>query len=471
MLPQFCCASPQTLEHGADDDQETALLSYDPKVVPAGFQPVLVWQFLPPKGILLDMVSFFTNPVNHAYHVFVFVKHGDILFASAVGTFLAFTVIMQFVFISCLDNMAGLTILGAFILSGKRGLYTMGIGKSMAISRLMLAPATGLVTPYGMSLQADLSLLTFLSVGGGLVTSALSIAQAVIEEELGAGIKDSTQVTSRSGFGGIHEGGKVVAKQQYPTLWTVVGLHRKVGVLAELALFAVASYVLHPVFPLAFYLISAVTNAAGQRSGEGMLCNIMVEILNVPGLWFPAKASPFGALRNPNFVLKPSFAIALRLIALPVLAVALDFPSGIADYYTLDRPMGGEVLRNGFVSPAVAVSHAAGSCITSMVSGSLAKCVLPANEMSPGSQLLHALLLALVCLLVPLHLAGTLGLLVCSPSFFKATADEGLIEKAEDKQHQIEVWAEARSKFLEAAGLCEVWRSGRELQFAEEAKY
>lgn len=169
--------------------------------------------------------------------------------------------------------------------------------------------------------------------------------------------------------------------------------------------------------------------------------------------------------------LKPSIAIALRLIGLPLLAITLHLPSGIVDHYTLGRPMGRHVLQQGLIFPAAAVSHAAQTCVTSMGSGFQARCVLPASEMSPGSQLLHALLLALVCLLVPLHLVGTLGLLCCSSSYSQTEADEGFIKMAFDKQAQIEAWAAARSKMLEGAGLCEIWRAEQKLQRAEEADH
>ncbi|CAE7684657.1 unnamed protein product [Symbiodinium microadriaticum] len=329
-------------------------------------------------------------------------------------------------------------------LSLARGVPTRAWNQMLGAERIIEAPSTGLIGPYGASLL-QLTPLQAASCLYGLYSSAKAMAEGRLQEEVNSGAK----------------AGAAALKAVRPVKAAMLTAWYFGAFAAELAGFAVASATLHPILTMPGYFLA--NGAAGCWVGSAEFLNavagscLMVAFAMAGAQTKSLLPNTIGAApRGPGLL--SAVCILIRFISWTALCL-LDLPQGVAPLGSLGRPMGLPVLREKFLEPAAA-SWEAVACFTSNFwisvepeanATSIASteevgfgdCGWPTSgELSSASTLFNTCLFLLAVVLVALHMCIVVGMLLFNPIYACGAENPSLKEELEAKQREINDFAE-----------------------------
>eukprot|EP00439_Symbiodinium_sp_Y106_P073568 s2010_g13.t3 len=416
--------------HEPASDLERVLIPSLAMAVPEGYDPVVAFKLCPPGGIMFQLGLYIFDIINDVVQIGTFVYHGDFWFAAFMVVFIGLSLLLTF------TNMATASHLKRFDPLGEAKLMLM-------CERVVEAPGTGLIGPYGASLLA-LTPLQAASALYGLISSAKAMAEGRLDQEAAVG-SVSMQSYSLKAVRPVKAG--------MLTAWYF-------GAFAgELAAFAVVSATLHPLVTLPGYALGALANGAAEWSGgEGYLWMAAFSCMMVALAMAGAQTRSFTKYKTPEgpgFI--PALFILCRLCAWAALC-GLDLPQGLLPLGSLGRPMGFPVLREKFLEPAAACREAL-LCFTSqmwMTTETEANstvmsfsaevgfhaCSWPATrELNPPSAIFNTCLLFLAVVLVPIHMCVVVAMLFLNPLYACGADNRDLKEEVKAKQVEIDEFA------------------------------
>eukprot|EP00439_Symbiodinium_sp_Y106_P071147 s123_g12.t1 len=469
-------------------------------VLPEGYEPVVPFKLCPPGGLFLELGVYLFDILNDAIQILTFLRHGDFFFAGFMVFFIVLNCLAT-IFQANKDSESR-QVLQPFSLlreaqrSLARKVPTEPWTKMLYWERVIEAPGTGLIGPYGASLLS-LTPLQAASALYGLLGSAKAMAEGRLDFEADVGIE------------------VYALKAVCPAKAMMVSAWYFVAFAAELAAFALVSATLHPLATLPGYLLGAVANgvaawsagsdrflvltasscvlvstamAGGQTqsfwqshifAGPGPGCIpaafILIRFFTWAGLCFldlPHGLLPLGSLGRPmGFpVLQAKF---LRPAAACREALVCFTSQTLLPLGSLGRPMGFPVLQAKFLRPAAACREAlvcftsqtwittetkTNSTITSFSAEmGFHACSWPATEeLSTASTIFNSCLLFLAVVLVPLHMCIVLTMLVLNPTYGCRVDNLCLKEEVKAKQVEIDAFAEQNEEMNggEYAELC-----------------
>ncbi|CAE7561913.1 unnamed protein product [Symbiodinium necroappetens] len=418
-------------------------------MAPEGYKPVFAFSFCLPAGIFFQLATYIFDMGNDAVQIATFILHRDFWFAGFMGVFVVLSFLATVVGMHEYSKLKRFDPLTEARLSLARGVTTEAWEGMLAAERVIEAPSTGLIGPYGASLL-QLTPLQAASCLYGLYSSAKAMAEGRLDLEVNTGA----------------EAGAAALRAVRPVKAAMLTAWYFGAFAAELAAFAVASATLHPVLTLPGYLLGAVANgAAAWWSGASQILGVAVySCLGVGYAMAGLQTKSF--LKNseatgaggggPGSI--PALWILMRFISWTALCL-LDLPQGLLPLGSLGRPMGLPVLREKFLEPAVA-SWEAVVCFTSnfwisvepetnATSMSLTEevgfgdCGWPTSgQLSSASTIFNTCLFSLAALLVPIHMCIVVGMLLFNPIYARAAENLELKEEVEAKQREINDFAE-----------------------------
>jgi len=369
---------------------------------PQGYIPVIAFQLWPPGGIYFELSFWLLDYVNDLVQISVFIEHEDTWFAIICGGVVLFST-----WLTCSLLFSG----GRFttVCKAARDSFLSGVVvKKWATAvlgpeRVVEAPISGLVAPYGLSLSKQLSLLQACSAVLGLVLSAKAISTEQV----------SNEVYGRPAAAAILLPKKIFALRAW----------RLMGGIAELSAFAIASRVLHPVLIWPWYVLGAATQAC--LADKNNLMEFFFILIAFSSCMFGSGVSPV-ALPFGDGITKPvggapiMLVILVRFVAWSALCYAVDWQEGpLPKWGTLGRPMGRQVLQESFLQPSFVVAEASVACASSAYKfvatwGDVDfECQLASvHGMSTGSMLFHAFLLCSCATSTTLYILGLIWNLI-----------------------------------------------------------
>ncbi|CAE6973672.1 unnamed protein product [Symbiodinium sp. CCMP2456] len=414
-------------------------------VVPEGYVPIFAFSFCPPSGIFVQLGMYLLDVVNDVVQIGTFLYHRDWWFAGFMSLFVFVNLAGTIHEMSKLSKLKRFDLLGEARLCVTRGVLTDAWQMMLACERNIEAPGTGVMGPYGATLL-QLTPLQAASCLFGLCTSAKAMAEGRLQVEVSTGA----------------DAGANALKAVRPVKAVLLSAWYWGAFAAELAAFAVASAVLHPIITVPGYLLGGMANgAAAWWAGSQDFLQVAVTTFFTVGFamvghqtksFLRSRAS---IAKGPGFI--PAASILLRFIAWAALCF-LDLPNGLLPLGSLGRPMGLPVLREKFLEPATA-SREALACFTSQfgisfqpeanaTSMSLTEevsfgaCSWPAaGELSTPSTIFNTCLLLLAMVLVPIHICVVVGMLLLNPIYACAADNLPLKEEVEAKQREINAFA------------------------------
>ncbi|CAE7910751.1 unnamed protein product, partial [Symbiodinium necroappetens] len=322
--------------------------------IPEGYVPVFAFSLCPPSGIYFQLAVFLFDMVNDLLQIGTFLLHGDWWFGAFIAFFVLLSSLLTVAFMTEESSLKRFDPLGEARLCLARGVPTKAWEGMLGAERLAEAPSTGLIGPYGASLL-QLTPLQAASCLYGLYSSAKAMAEGKLQEEVKRGADAEVYAL----------------KAVRPFKTAMCSVWYGAAYAAELAAFAVASAVLHPLVTMPGYLLGAVANgAAAWFAGspeflEEAIFSCLGVGLAMAGLqtniFFKPKATAPGGAKGPGWI--PALCIFVRFIAWTALCF-LDLPRGLVSLGSLSRPMGLPVLRAKFLEPAAACFEAI-ACFTS----------------------------------------------------------------------------------------------------------
>eukprot|EP00439_Symbiodinium_sp_Y106_P038916 s338_g4.t1 len=413
--------------------------------VPEGYVPVVAFSFCQPSGIFFQLGMYFLDMANDTVQISTFLLHGDWWFAGFMSFFVLLSLLFTVVGMSEESSLERFDPLGEARLSLARRVPTKAWELMLRYERLVEAPGTGLIGPYGMALL-QLTPLQAASCLYGLVSSAKALAEGRLQGEVDAGSDASAYAL----------------KAVRPVKATALFAWYLGAFAAELAAFAVASATLHPIVIVPGYMLGAVANSAAAWWGGSQdfllvaaVSFILVAVAMVGRQTHSVLRSKATGAQGPGFI--PAASILLRFITWAALCF-LDLPHGLVPFGSLGRPMGLPVLREKFLEPAAACWEAL-ACFTSnfwisvepeanATSMSLTEevgfgaCSWPATgELNSASTIFNTCLLLLAMVLVPIHMCIVVGMLLFNPIYACAADNLPLKEEVEAKQREIKDFA------------------------------
>ncbi|CAE7790852.1 unnamed protein product [Symbiodinium necroappetens] len=416
-------------------------------MAPEGYKPVFAFRFCPPAGILFQLAVYIFDMANDMVQIVTFVLHRDFWFAGFMCIFVVFSFLFTVVWMQKVSALQRFDPLTEARLCLARGVTTTAWEGMLAMERVIEAPSTGLIGPYGASLL-QLTPLQAASCLYGLYSSAKAMAEGRLQEEVRQGA----------------EAGAAALRAVRPVKAAMLTAWYFGAFAAELAGFAVASATLHPVLTMPAYLLGAVANAAAAWWGgsakfrEAVAGSCLMVAFAMAGLQTKSflKNDEARAPGGPGSI--PAIGILIRFISWTALCL-VDLPHGLLPLGSLGRPMGLPVLREKFLEPAAA-SWEAVACFTSnfwisvepeanATSMSLTEevgfgdCGWPTSgQLSSASTIFNSCLLLFVVVLLPLHMCIVVGMLLFNPIYACGAENPSLKEEVEAKQREIEDFAE-----------------------------
>ncbi|CAE7568051.1 unnamed protein product [Symbiodinium sp. CCMP2456] len=417
-------------------------------VLPEGYEPVVAFKLCPPGGLFVELGVYLFDILNDAIQILTFLRHGDFFFAGFMVFFIVLNSLAT-IFQANKDSESR-HVLQPFspLREAQRCLArkvpTEPWAKMLYWERVIEAPGTGLIGPYGASLLS-LTPMQAASALYGLLGSAKAMAEGRLDFEADVGIE------------------AYALKAVCPGKAMMVSAWYFGAFAAELAAFALVSATLHPLATLPGYLLGAAANgvAAWSSGSDRFLvltassC-VLVSTAMAGGQTQSFWQSHIFAGPGPGWI--PAAFILIRFVAWAGLCF-LDLPHGLLPLGSLNRPMGLPVLQAKFLRPAVACREAL-VCFTSQMwvttetkTNSTATsfgvevgfhvCSWPASgELSTASTIFNSCLLFLAVVLVPLHMCIVLTMLVLSPTYGCGVDNLSLKEEVKAKQVEIDAFAE-----------------------------
>eukprot|EP00931_Biecheleriopsis_adriatica_P114796 TRINITY_DN906_c0_g1_i1.p1 TRINITY_DN906_c0_g1~~TRINITY_DN906_c0_g1_i1.p1 ORF type:complete len:423 (+),score=89.48 TRINITY_DN906_c0_g1_i1:63-1331(+) len=381
---------------------------------PAGYQPLVAYGCgFPPKGVYIDLAAWLADFGNDTLQITTFCLHGDFGFAIVCSGFIGMTLFGLWSYIGIFNP------LDEARRSALRGLDTEKWAALHGMERVVEAPGTGLIAPYGMLLSGELSWLQAGSAALGLLLSTRAIAAGKMSEE----------TTSRP------DAAKCVIP---PGAFKVVELWRLVAAAADLTAFAVASRVAHPSIIAAGYLLVAAANGFAEQDADGkigaVIASILVPVLSMMGMHTNTLGLPVGdgTFKGPAW--PSAVAIMARFIFWGILCFGLDLPRGLLPFSTLSRPMGSTVLHNLWQDSWRCLQNMEDAC---------------SSGMSSGSSAFNIFVMVTAMVTVPLNILIMILMLIFNPHYRNGTVDDALYEQVEKTGIDIERWAVEREKFCQ----------------------
>ncbi|CAE7724039.1 unnamed protein product [Symbiodinium sp. KB8] len=411
--------------------------------VPEGYDPVVAFKLCPPGGILLQLGIYIFDIINDVAQIGTFVYHGDFWFAAFMVVFIGLSLLRTFTSMSSASQLRGFDPLGEAKLCLARQVPTLAWQEMLMCERVIEAPGTGLIGPYGASLLA-LTPLQALSAFYGLISSAKAMAEGRLDQEASVGSGSMQSYSLRA---------VRPVKAALLTVWYVAAF------AGELAAFAVVSATLHPLVTLPGYALGALANGVAEWSGgEGYLWMTAFSCMMVAVAMAGAQTRSFTKYKTPEGPgLIPALFILCRLCSWAALC-CLDLPQGLLPLGSLKRPMGFPVLQAKFLRPAAACREAF-VCFTSQMwittetkTNSTATsfsaevgfhaCSWPATgELNTPSAIFNTCLLLLAVVLVPIHMCVVAAMLLLNPLYACGTDNLDLKEEVKAKQLEIDEFA------------------------------
>jgi len=334
-----------------------------------------------------------------------------------------------------------------------RGVATESFNIVFHIERMIEAPSTGLIGPYGASLL-PLTPLQACSALYGLLSSAKVMAEGRLAMEVLNGTNAEPYA-----FKAVRP-----VKAALFTAWYFCAF------AGELAAFAVVSATLHPCATLPGYLLGAAADGVAAVWGglpvAKALGTTALSMIAVPCAMAGTQTkSFFGSNDPPGPGAIPATFIFARFFAWAALC-CLDLPQGILPVGSLGRPMGLTVLRQNFLEPVAACQEAL-ACLSSHTGVSLnaeanttsifireelgfGPCCWPAaGELNTASTIFNSCLLFLAVVLVPMHMCLVTAMLFLNPTYAFQVDNVELREEVKKKNREISKFA-ARNE--QAAG-------------------
>eukprot|EP00931_Biecheleriopsis_adriatica_P114804 TRINITY_DN906_c0_g1_i8.p1 TRINITY_DN906_c0_g1~~TRINITY_DN906_c0_g1_i8.p1 ORF type:complete len:422 (+),score=87.16 TRINITY_DN906_c0_g1_i8:63-1328(+) len=380
---------------------------------PAGYQPLVAYGCgFPPKGVYIDLAAWLADFGNDTLQITTFCLHGDFGFAIVCSGFIGMTLFGLWSYIGIFNP------LDEARRSALRGLDTEKWAALHGMERVVEAPGTGLIAPYGMLLSGELSWLQAGSAALGLLLSTRAIAAGKMYRETD----------------GKPEAAKCVMP---PGAFKVVELWRLVAAAADLTAFAVASRVAHPSIIAAGYLLVAAANGfaeqvEGNKLGTAMT-SIVGPVYSMMGAHTNTLGLPgFGTSKGPAW--PSAVAIMARFIFWGILCFGLDLPRGLLPFSTLSRPMGSTVLHNLWQDSWRCLQNMEDAC---------------SSGMSSGSSAFNIFVMVTAMVTVPLNILIMILMLIFNPHYRNGTVDDALYEQVEKTGIDIERWAVEREKFCQ----------------------
>ncbi|CAE7543082.1 unnamed protein product, partial [Symbiodinium microadriaticum] len=383
--------------------------------------------------------------VNDILQIGTFLLHRDWWFAGFMTLFVCVNLLATIFEMEAQSKLKRFDPLGEARLCVARGVLTDAWEMMLSCERNIEAPSTGLIGPYGASLL-QLTPLQAASCLYGLYSSAKAMAEGRMQVEVKTGA----------------DAGASALKAVRPVKAAMLSAWYLGAFAAELAAFAVASAVLHPMITVPGYLLGGMANGAAawwagardyvQTAATTFITVVFAMVGQQTKCFFKTKAS---IAKGPGFI--PAASILLRLMAWTALCF-LDLPNGLLPLGSLGRPMGLPVLREKFLEPAAA-SQEALACFTSQLwvsfkpeanatSMSLTEevqfgaCSWPAaGELNSASTIFNTCLLLLAMVLIPIHLCIVVGMLLLNPVYACEADNLPLKQEVEAKQREINAFA------------------------------
>ena len=146
---------------------------------PAGYTPLVAFKLDPmPGGVYFELFMWILDYANDANQIATFIGHGDKVFAAVCGGSICLS---SFWIWKDVHQDGKTTVWAAAHESIRRGVATEEWGQVLLAERMFEAPVTGLVAPYGMVLNKNLTLLQAGSAVLGMLLSAKATAAAQVE--------------------------------------------------------------------------------------------------------------------------------------------------------------------------------------------------------------------------------------------------------------------------------------------------
>ncbi|CAE7251175.1 unnamed protein product [Symbiodinium sp. CCMP2456] len=411
--------------------------------VPEGYDPVIAFKLCPPGGIVFQLGIYIFDIINDVAQIGTFVYHGDFWFAAFMVVFIGLSFLRTSTTMSSASQLKRFDPLGEAQLCLARQVPTLAWQEMLMCERVIEAPGTGLIGPYGASLLA-LTPLQAASALYGLISSAKAMAEGRLDQEASVG-RGSMQSYSLRAVRPV--------KAAMLTVWYFAAF------AGELAAFAVVSATLHPLVTLPGYALGAMANGAAEWSGgEDYLWMTAFSCMMVAVAMAGAQTRSFTKYKTEEGPgLLPALFILCRLCAWAALC-CLDLPQGLLALGSLQRPMGFPVLQAKFLEPAAACGEAL-ACFTSQVwlraetktnsttrsfgvEAGFHACSWPAtDELSTPSAIFNSCLLFLAVVLVPIHMCVVCAMLLLNPLYACGTDNVDLKEEVKAKQVEIDEFA------------------------------
>lgn len=399
-------------------DEVPDLLGPWPLAKPAGFRP------LPAHGAVLALLVVVLDTVNDTYQAFVFHRSGYNRFAVAAGCLIFVSLVFQF--------------MGWRLYAGRKwpfqelqraaaqGALTRGMCEVRDWEYNVKSCSIRLLSMYGLTmLGSEVDRLTFCSAAISLWSCSRHAAIGHVAAYQTPDMHDMDSTFSEGTP--MNYGARAVLLTSWPRASSLWLAYMPLAIAAELSLFAasgLASPVVGPLPALASYFVSAV--AVAIASGEASyFCGVL---LFPSGIFIAPDASPFGLATKPVPARLPLAATALRLLLLPWLLCR--------------SPATVPVL----LEPTQATLVSLGHCLPHFEACGL---------LLTGASCYKAMLTVLVCTLVPLHLAVTLGLLLRHEGYRRGVRDDALIWDCAARHREILRWLRTCGQ---ARGQFSLWR-------------
>ncbi|CAE7941220.1 unnamed protein product, partial [Symbiodinium necroappetens] len=433
---------------------------------PEGYAPVVAFRFCPPSGIYFQLAIYVFEPrsadmspsapsppsaqdiANDIVQIATFILHRDFWFAGFMCIFVVLSFLLTVWGMQQKSALKRFDLVGEARLCLARGVTTEAWEGMLAMERVMEAPGTGLIGPYGASLL-QLTPLQAASCLYRLYASAKAMAEGRLQNEVRQGAKADA----------------AALRAVRPVKAAMLSAWYFGAFAAELAGFAVASATLHPVLTLPGYFLGAVANGAAAWWGRS------AEFLGAAAFSCLGVAFAMAGFQTKSFLkndeakvaggggpgMIPAVWILMRFISWTALCL-VDLPQGVAPLGSLARPMGLPVLREKFLEPATA-SWEAVACFTSnfwisvepeanATSVALTEevgfgdCGWPTSgQLSSASTIFNTCLFSLAAVLVPLHMCIVVGMLLLNPIYACGADNIQLKEEVEAKDREIEDFA------------------------------
>lgn len=418
---------------------------------PAGFAPLQSFTLCPPGGALLELCCIVASYVNDAVQVSLFLDSSDQFPGYLCGTAWVFAVLATFYILYAYESTP-LYILREALAHGYATLAWQEFRASWATIE---APVFSLVAPYAMLQNSEIGPWAAASASLCFLTASVGVA-----------------ISSVASFRG--DAREEAAKALRPKLQRAIFAWCFVGVISELATFAMLSIVFHPFIIVMCYIPSAVVNMILMD----VRMWLVVSLLQTPYLCFGGLGSilDIEARGKVPHALPRSILLTtlLRYTIFISALYVLELPDGIMPLWNLGRPMGHEVFLHEVVEPAVAALRAVPSGIAAVLldlvspgAGAVStpelvqvgafelqiKPRLPAfgstSHVTAGASSFRAVIWAVWLVATPIYLFGTAYIAFRRNSYTEeGLAGEAFSERLRRKQEAIIGWGEARATIV-----------------------